>query len=305
MHPNGIIPRVLRYLASTELAIALFAALSLLAIPGTLTQSRAIYSSPLFLGLLGLLALNIIFCSVKRWRSLATSTLILHGGFLVILIGCVVTSFGYIATVNIYEGSSVNQVFRWDMNKDVPLGMDVAVKRINRQYYPVPVRIGVMRGTEKHALFTLKTGESFNLNEYRVTATSFDPGTSEVSLVVHKGDMVIGTADTAGVSTLPADFPYAFKLVSYKNPYLKRIWVDLQLSKDDRLLASGTTEVNGPLSWQGLYFYNTQLATDKSGRAYAGIQIVRDPGRPIVFTGFAIICLGAVLAFFRRFHGAK
>ncbi len=304
MFPSPV-SKFLKFLSSTELAIALFGALCIVAIPGTFTESRAIYSSPLFVSLLGLLALNLFCCSVKRRHVLAKSTLMLHGGVLITLAGCIITSFGYVATVNIYEGTAVEQVYRWDKKQDVSLGMQLGVKRINREYYPVPVRVGVMRGNEKHALFTLKTGESFDLSDYRITASTFEPKTQELSLNVHKAGKLLGTCDTSGKSTLPGDFPYAFKLVSYKNPFLKRLWVDLHLSRDDRQLAAGTAEINGPFLWQGLYFYNTQVATDESGRAFAGIQIVRDPGRPVVFSGFAIMSLGAILAFYRRFHGHK
>lgn len=297
----GLVSRIIKGLSSTELAIALFGALTLVAIPGTFTESRAIYSSPFFVSLLTLMALNLVCCSMKRWHSLAGSTLVLHGGVLVTLLGCVITSFGYVSTVNIYEGTFADEAFRWDLKRDVPFDMQLWVKKINRQYYPVPVRVGVLRGSERYALFTLATGESFELPGYRVLVSDFEPESLRLLLVVQKGDRMVGTADTSGNSTLPADFPYAFKLVSYKNPQLKRMWVDLQLSRDDQPPVSGTSEINAPFSWQGLYFYHTQTGTDGNGRSFAGIQIVKDPGRPVVFCGFAIMCLGAVLAFWRRF----
>lgn len=303
MPPNGLAEKALIFLASTELAIWLFGALSLLAIPGTFTESRTIYHSPPFVGLIALFALNLSCCTIKRWRALAKSTVILHGGVLLTLAGCVMTSFGYVATVNVYEGTSVSEVFRWDKNADTPLGMQLEVKQIHREFYPVPVRVGVMKGSEKYRLFTLKTGEKFEVPGYQVVASTFDPKTTELSLNVYQGGSMIGVVDTSGKSTLPVGFPYVFKLVSYKDPFLKRIWIDLVLARDGKTLGSGTAEINGPFTWEGLYFYNTQIASDKDGRSFAGIQIVKDPGRPVVFSGFAIMCLGAVLAFYRRFYG--
>src|SRR5689334_23028261 len=93
--------KVLRFLASTELAIALFGILCLASIPGTFTQSKAFYTNPLFKGLLGLLAVNLLCCTLRRWKTMAASTLIIHGGVLLTLTGCEITSFGYVATVNI------------------------------------------------------------------------------------------------------------------------------------------------------------------------------------------------------------
>ena len=115
---------------------------------------------------------------------------------------------------------------------------------------------------------------------------------------------MLGFYDTEGArspSGLPPSFPLDFKLVAFKNPYLKRLWVDLLLSNKTKTLAEGTSEVNNPFRWNGLYFYNTQVDHDAAGRSFAGIQIVNDPGRPYVFLGFAITSVGAVMCFFRRF----
>jgi hypothetical protein len=303
--PNQVFTSVTKSLASTELAIALFGAVCLFAIPGTFSESREMYSNPLFLALLGALALNLVFCTWKRWRALAKSTLIMHGGVLLTLAGCVFTSFGYVATINIHEGSSVTTAYRWDKKQDVPLGMEIAVQRINREYYPVPIQVGVLRGTEKYKLFTLKTGDEFVLDEYRVVASVFEPVTQNLKLAVFRKDQLIGKVDTEGVGDLPSGFPYSFKLVAYKNPVLKRGWVDLQLSDKGKILAKGTAEVNGPFFWNGLHFYNTLAGKDEKGMSYAGIQIVKDPGRPYVFVGFAVMSLGAVLAFIRRFFPAR
>ena len=81
------------------------------------------------------------------------------------------------------------------------------------------------------------------------------------------------------------------------------MWVDLLISMDSRPIAEGISEVNRPFQWEGLYFFHVQTEGDSFGRAYAGIQIVRDPGRPYVFSGLVIIGLGVVISFARRFTG--
>lgn len=299
---NDGIKRTYKYLASTELAVVLFLAISLFAIPGTFFEKRAIYSSPPFLILLGLLGLNLVLCTVRRLKTLSKPVLILHGGVILTLIGCIVSSFGFVATVNVYEGAMVDQVYRWDQEKDLPLGVELTVKRINKEYYPIPVKVGVLTGKEKTGLFTLRTGESFELNNYRIKVDALEFPSENLKLSIYQQDRFVGSCDTSGVRNLPPEFPHEFKLVAFQNPSLKRLWVDLMLSRSSEKIAEGTAEVNSPFQWEGLYFFNTQIDRDPKGVAFAGIQIVRDPGRPYVFSGFVMMCVGAVLSFIRRFY---
>ncbi len=293
--------KMLTWSASTECAVILFLAIAAVAIPGTFTEDRSIYSSPPFLILLGAFGLNLFLCTLKRRNSLSKPVLVLHTGVLLTLAGCIATSFGYVATVNIYEGTSANKFYQWNKNEDVDLGFDLLVKKINTEYYPVPVKVGVLRGQQKENLFVLKTGESFEFNGYRITVESFEPVAEQLKLAVYEQNRKIGTYYTSGISDLPPGFPYTFALVAFQNPRLKRLWVDLDINKNSAKIAGGTSEVNGPFQWGGHYFYNTQIGRDPNGTPYAGIQIVRDPGRPVVFAGFAIMGLGSALAFKRRF----
>ena len=300
---NTIFSRFYRYLCSTELAIALFLAICILAIPGTFSETRKIYSSPLFVTLLGLLGFSTLACTLKRIKGLPLSVLLIHGGVILILAGAVVSSFGFVSTVNIYEGTGVNEAYRWDKNADTPLGFELKVKKIYTEYYPVPVKVGVLKGGEKFALFTLNTGESFNLGVYTVRIVSLDSVQKKLNLSISRQGHLIGSADTSGWRELPADFPYDFRLVAYKNHSLKRMWVDLQLSRDSRTIAEGSSEVNRPFQWGGLDFFHVQTERDQSGRSYAGIQIVKDPGRPIVFSGFVIVGLGVLLFLLKGYTG--
>ncbi|SNB47462.1 ResB-like family cytochrome C biogenesis protein [Geobacter sp. DSM 9736] len=298
---GGAVKKSYKFLASTELAVVLFLIVSLVAIPGTFLENReVVYKNPFFLVLLALLGLNLVLCTVRRIRTISRPVLILHGGVLLTLVGCILTSFGFVGTVNIYEDTSIDQVYRWDLQRDVPLGMELNVRRVNREYYPVPVKVGVLRGQEKVSLHTLRTGESFTLGEFEVLADDFDVAAQVLRLTVMQAGRVVGTCDTAGAAHLPPEFPYRFKLVAFRDPVLKRLWVDILLSAEGAE-AKGVAEVNHPFTWRGLHFYNTQVARDEQGRTYAGIQVVKDPGRPLVFAGFAVMCIGVVLCFIRRF----
>jgi hypothetical protein len=298
--------KAVKFLASTELAVALFLVISLVAIPGTFSENRTIYSSPLFLSLLGFFGLNLILCTQRRFASISRPVLVLHGGVIVTLLGCILASFGFVATVNLYEGTMVDHVYRWDLQKDTPLGVGMAVKKINWEFYPMPIQIGVLKGQNKEKLFELKTGDSFDFNGYRVTVGPVELSSENLRLSVFEKGRLLGSYNTLSGSTdLPADFPYSFKLVATKPPKLKRQWVDLMLADNSGIVAEGTSEVNGPFKWGGMYFFNTQVELDRDGVQYAGIQIVRDPGRWLVFSGMVIVAIGACMATFRRWYGVR
>ena len=293
------------FLTSRELAIGLFGVICLFALSGTFIGKEGFYSNPLFITLIVLMGLNLLLCSVRRRKALSWPILILHGGIILTLAGSVISSFGYVSTVNIYEGTAVDKVYRWDLKKDVSLGMDLAVKKIHMEYYPVPVKVGVLRHGEKVGLFILKTGERFELDNYENEVKALDlPSENLILNVFHQGHL-IGSADTSGERDLPPDFPYEFVLVAYKTPHLKRMWIDLALLQGSDVIAEGTSEVNSPFIWKNLRFYHVQTARDQYGFRYAGIQIRNDPGRIFVFFGFGVIGLGSVLYFASKAYGSR
>jgi len=294
--------RLSRFLGGTGLALILFVAITLCIVPGTFGIGRSLYSSPLFMVLLGLLVVNLLACTVQRRKRLKWPVLLLHGGVLIILSGALLTSLGYVATVNVYEGGKTELAYRWDQERDVPLGFDLTVEKIHREYLPVPVKVGVLRGEEKIGLFLLKTGETFTVGDYQVRADSLNRPAETLLMTIFQGGRPIGTASTSGETTLTGGFPYAFKLVAFKNPVLRRTWVDLKLLQNATVMAHGSTEINRPFQWGGLYFYNTLIDTTPSGEPFAGIQIVSDPGRPVVFAGFVLVGLGAAALLLGRLY---
>jgi hypothetical protein len=300
MLPEG--NKVIQWLSSTQLSLILFGLLAAAAIPGTLLKSqREYYNHPAFQVILFAFALHLALCTARRWKSLSRTTLIVHAGVLITLAGAFLTGTGYVATINIYEGESSNSVYRWDLKKDTPFGHEIRVKKINTEFHPVPLQIGVMKGSEKHALKTVKTGESFPLDNYSVKAEKFDPMREAVTITVMKGTSLIGSADTLGVSSLPPDFPFSFKLVAFQDAVIKRFGVDLELLENGHVVTSGVTEINHPFNWNGLDFFNTEISTDQDKRPFAGIQIVHDPGKYVVYSGMFILAAGTIAAWYRRF----
>lgn len=292
--------RLYGILASKELTLILFGVICAASLPGAFSERRGYYASPFFMGPLWLLGLHLLLCTVQRLKTIPLPVLIIHTGVLATLAGAAVTATGFVATANIYEGGTIDRVYRWDRDENFFLGFTVTVKKIGMEYYPVPVRVGVLRGNEKAGLFTLKTGESFNLGEYAVRIDALDDGSESLELSVFHQGQFIGRTATSGMSELPPGFPYSFVLVAYKNPAPRQVRVDLSLARGPELTAEGTLAANEPFDWQGFRFSNTQIERDPYGNPYAGIQITRDPGRPLVYAGFVMLLAGLLFWTYRR-----
>jgi len=291
---------------SIRVVLFLFALLLCFLIPLTIfNEVKPLLMKPVTV-ILAVIGFNLVICTLSRLKSLRRSTLVIHLGTIIVLAGGLISTSGFVATVNIYEEDTIDTVFNWDIGQDVPLGYDLRIAGINLEFYPVPVKVGVLKNGRKAALFETRTDDSFIFEEYRVQVQRLDPLAKVVYLAVAslEGEG-IATVSTGGHNDLPAGFPLDFKLVAFQDPKVKRMWVDLELRKNDELVAAGTSEVNHPLRWQGMKFFLTQVAADSTGRPYAGMQISRDPGVPYVYTGFAFLCLGFLLALRRWRASAK
>jgi hypothetical protein len=291
------------FLGSKELAAVLFPLLCLTLVPVALAEQRSVFLGGLLNFTLGFIGLNLLLCTLQRIRSLTKPVLAIHFGALLVLIGGVVSSLGFVATVNMYEGTSVDKAYRWDRREDMPLATALTVKKIHTEYYPVPIKIGVLRGDKKCGLFVLKTGESFNLDGYTVKVVGIELPSKNLQLKVFAKETFIGSANTSGTRDLPPGFPYDFKLVAYQDPIFKRVWVDLMLTRESKILAEGTSEVNHPLSCEGLDYYLTKVDRDSYLMSFAGVQITKDPGRPYVYAGFGVMGIGCLALLRRRTLG--
>lgn len=81
--------------------------------------------------------------------------------------------------------------------------------------------------------------------------------------------------------------------------FIKSYKTSVSIHNNDKLLEEAVIEVNKPLSFKGLDFY--QYGYDAKLPDQTILQVVRDPGLPFVYAGYIILLVGMVFAFKRIF----
>ncbi len=77
---------------------------------------------------------------------------------------------------------------------------------------------------------------------------------------------------------------------------VKHFISNLRILDNGKTVAEKSIKVNDPLEYNGYVIY--QSSYDPEAGNYSGLQIVKDPGIPIVYTGFGILCFGVVFIFY-------
>ncbi len=75
-----------------------------------------------------------------------------------------------------------------------------------------------------------------------------------------------------------------------------------------QIVKTKTIEVNDPLQYKGYTFYQSDY--DPHDLTWTGIQVVKDPGVPVVYTGFCVFIAGLIFVFYgkpliKRLEGKK
>ena len=79
-------------------------------------------------------------------------------------------------------------------------------------------------------------------------------------------------------------------------PTVKDFKSHLRLLEGDAVVKEKTIEVNAPLSYKGYTFYQSGYDPDRPD--WTSLQVVRDPGVPFVYAGFALMICGLTAVFY-------
>ena len=147
---------------------------------------------------------------------------------------------------------------------------------------------------------------------YQVLVSNYFPSFDFKKEVVKKSDQ-LGTpaicVDVEGPSGKVTD--WLFSNSQYANWYpdnnfaliyeptgesVKHFVSKLRIVDNGQTVAEKAIKVNDPLKYKGYAIY--QSGYDPEAGSYSGLQIVKDPGIPVVFAGFGTLCFGVVFIFY-------
>lgn len=81
--------------------------------------------------------------------------------------------------------------------------------------------------------------------------------------------------------------------VKERSKRIKSFKSALQLLEDGKVCKEKTIEVNSPLSYRGYIFY--QSGYNPQDLTWSTLQVVKDPGVPVVYTGFSCMIAGLIM----------
>ena len=284
-----------------------------------------IYQAWWFIGLLFLLALNTFACAFKRFSfklSKIGSTFI-HFGIVIILLGATITALtserGF---MGLREGESKDSFFIGHQPKK--LGFKLYLKDFmleeENSFYANKLMVELRDITTD---FPVNLNKEYNIEDsgYRLKILRYIPDFSmdiTTKEVFSKSDKpnnpaieveVVSPAG-GGRQWVFAKFP-GINMGSKASENLKLTYVHQALSTnitdfksklaiidDGEIVKTKTIEVNDPLQYKGYTFY--QADYNPHDLTWTGIQVVKDPGVPLVYTGFFTFIIGLLFIFYGK-----
>jgi cytochrome c biogenesis protein ResB len=205
---------------------------------------------------------------------------------------------GSIGTKNIHLGDTTETVYNWSAAADDQLPFRIAVEEFRLHHYPLELRLRYEPASGEEGVARIRVGGETPLagTPYRVRVDAFDPTTGEMVFHVRDTDgSLLGPFERATAGRAPVRiWPDA-----YRDPEVRRAEARIALqSLDGGELARQTVAINEPLVAGGYRIYLTAWGRDSYDFPYVGLQVVRDPGQPVVWIGSLLLCAGMLLMLF-------
>ena len=179
----------------------------------------------------------------------------------------------------------------------------------------LPIKLGVEQVFDEFKITILKYVPDFviDMNTKEVTSRSSEPRNPAILVVVvgptysnHRWlfakfpDFTRHSPDGQANGPNPLQMVYqnhgAAKPRHAITGQIKSFKSTLEIVDGDAVVKSNTIEVNSPFSYKGYTFY--QSGYNPNDLSYTSLQVVKDPGVPVVYTGFSLMIVGLFIAFY-------
>ncbi len=305
------------FLSSTKLTITLCLLLAAGGIAGSLLyqgntafgkpSTFNVFRSPLFLVPAGLLVLNVLFCVIPRLREMPagkprTWTFAgLHLGFLLLAAGLLLDGlYGFIGTQYFPVGTPYSGYRNWRSGRDETFPFAIEVTDGEVRFHPLNLQIGVKdAGGNDLGLFVVREGVSFSVpkGDLVVTPRTFDVGRKTLLVDARAGEHV-SSGLTASADRPAAIAGYAIAPVAFADPQPSGYAAKIRFTAPGRPPEERVVRTNQPADFGGFSFCITAFSSDRYRNPIVGLQVTREPGAPIFWTGallFGISLLARLL----------
>ena len=263
-----------KVLTSTRFAVVIIGLIILVAVVGTLYPGGGVvFGSPLFLALIGILAISTALCSLTRivplWRDIRRPQVEVSDHFMQALPYCVCLSDVTLVQVrNSLEGYAIRET------KTGTTTFLLAQKGRISRFGPHIAHFGVLI-----LLLGVAIGAAYgNANPYN----------NKIAVIQEGGSQQID-----GFALRLDDFS-----LSYYNNGAVRDYTATVTVLDGNFIQTQNVTVNGPLTYKGLTFYLYGYGVTQSGNAWVAFQIKSTSGLPLVWVGAAITLVGIMLSLY-------
>ncbi|GAB4265762.1 MAG: hypothetical protein Kow0092_18340 [Deferrisomatales bacterium] len=201
--------------------------------------------------------------------------------------------FGYVGTATVHVGGRLDTVYNWESRSDERLPFVATVEELTETHYPLQLRLEVEDAAGRSLPLETRVGQETAVpgTPFRLQVLAFDPADGSLRYRLRGPD---GEDGPFAGGRDPAS-PVVVRPTEYRDPQVRSVRSRLVVEFPDRPPVRADVSINAPLVVGGLRVYLTAWGRDRYGFPYAGFQVVRDPGQPLVWAGAAGLGLGLPL----------
>jgi cytochrome c biogenesis protein ResB len=264
----------IKVLTSIRFAVATIGVIILVSVVGTLYPGGDIvFGNPLFLALIGLLAISTALCSLTRivplWRDVRRPQVEVSDRF--------IQTLPYSTQLSGVTLTQVRESLKGYVIRETRTGKTtflLAQKGRVGRFGPHIAHFGVLI-----LLLGVAVGAAYgNANPYN----------NKIAIIQEGGSQQVD-----GFALRLDDFN-----ISYYNNGAVRDYTATVTVLDGNLIQTYNVTVNGPLTYKGLTFYLYGYGVTQSGNAWVAFQIKSTSGLPLVWVGAAVALGGIMLSLY-------